>query len=105
MYNLQTATGWYVTNDILTHNCRCARVPRTKTWAELGITGMRERKPALKDKAEWFNALPAADQQAILGKTGYAAWKAGKYPIDQWATKQSNTGWRDSYVPTRPPST
>ena len=85
--------------------CRCSRVPRAKTWAELGITGMRERKPALKDKAEWFNGLPAADQQAILGKTGYAAWKAGKYPIDQWATKQSNTGWRDSYVPTRPPST
>lgn len=85
--------------------CRCARVPRTKTWAELGFTGMRERTPALKDKAAWFDSLPAADQQAILGPTGYAAWKAGTYPIEQWVTKKKNPGWRDSYVPTRSPST
>lgn len=27
VYNLQTATGWYVANGIITHNCRCRIAP------------------------------------------------------------------------------
>lgn len=27
VYNLETAVGWYVTNGIVAHNCRCARIP------------------------------------------------------------------------------
>lgn len=28
VYNLQTESGWYVTNGILTHNCRCTGAPK-----------------------------------------------------------------------------
>lgn len=27
VYNLETRTGWYVTNGIVTHNCRCIAIP------------------------------------------------------------------------------
>lgn len=104
MYNLQTDTGWYLANDIITHNCRCTRVPRTKTWAELGITGVKDRKPAIKDAEQHFRSLPVEDQKAILGANGYAAWKAGLYPMSDWVRKQKNDGWRDSWTATRPPA-
>ena len=104
VYNLQTDTGWYLANDIITHNCRCTRVPRTKTWAELGIAGVKDRKPAIKDAEQHFRSLPVEDQKAILGANGYAAWKAGLYPMSDWVRKQKNDGWRDSWTATRPPA-
>ena len=104
VYNLQTATGWYLANDIITHNCRCTRVPRTKTWAELGIAGVKDLKPAIKDAEQHFRSLPVEDQKAILGANGYAAWKAGLYPMSDWVRKQKNDGWRDSWTATRPPA-
>ena len=84
--------------------CRCTRVPRTKTWAELGITGAKDRKPAIKDAEQHFRSLPVEDQKAILGANGYAAWKAGLYPMSDWVRKQKNDGWRDSWTATRPPA-
>ena len=84
--------------------CRCVRVPRTKTWAELGITGVKDRKPAIKDAEQHFRSLPVEDQKAILGANGYAAWKAGLYPMSDWVRKQKNDGWRDSWTATRPPA-
>ena len=104
MYNLQTAVGWYVANDILTHNCRCVRITVTKSWADLGFTGIREPVSLHRSSEAYFNRLSEANQRAILGDRGYAAWQAGEYPIDQWAARQDTAGWRPSYVATRPPT-
>lgn len=84
-------------------NCRCSRVPRTKTWAELGFRNVRERKPLLQDREEFFNSLPQADQVEILGQAKWDAWKRGDYPMDAWVTRKKNNGWRDSYVTTSAP--
>jgi hypothetical protein len=27
VFNLETSCGWYVTNGIVTHNCRCVAIP------------------------------------------------------------------------------
>ena len=27
VYNLETASNWFVCNDIITHNCRCVAIP------------------------------------------------------------------------------
>ena len=105
MYNLQTATGWYIANDILTHNCRCARVPVTKTWAELGFTGIRERPSLHRSSEAYFNRLSEANQRAILGNAGFEAWRRGDYPMSEWVKRQDNPGWRPSYIATRPPAT
>lgn len=78
-------------------NCRCARMPRTKTWAELGIEGMDEPAPTAPDATEWFAGQDEKTQRSILGPARFEAWKAGDYPIDQWAVRKENPEWRASY--------
>lgn len=84
-------------------NCRCARVPKTKTWAELGFD--IEEPPSLMPDAETvFDGLSASTQRDILGPRRHDAWKAGDYPINSWATKRTNDRWRDSWVPSKAPA-
>lgn len=82
--------------------CRCTRVPLTKSWADLGIAGVEEPPSLLPDAGKFFEGLPAADQRSVLGSTAYDAWRRGEFPMDRWATRRSNDGWRDSYVPAKP---
>lgn len=84
-------------------NCRCARVPKTKSWAELGITGVTQPKSLTVDADTWFKKQPEAAQRAILTDRGYELWKQGKYPREKWVSKRTSNGaWRDSYAPTQP---
>lgn len=83
-------------------NCRCARVPVTKTWRELGID-LDEAPSVLPDGGVWFNSQPAETQRKILGPTRYEAWRAGGYPREAWAVKRHTPGWRDSWVPSPVP--
>jgi hypothetical protein len=83
--------------------CRCARVPKTKTWAELGFPGIKDAADATPDAAAWFDGLGDAVQRQILGPKRFEAWKAGRYPMDRWATRRTAAGWRDSYVPSPAP--
>lgn len=85
------------------HSGRCARLPRTKSWAELGFPGIPEPDLGLVDAGEWFDSLTVPEQVGILGKRGHEEWAAGRFPMDQWATRKSNDGWRDSFVPAKPP--
>ena len=85
-------------------SCRCARLTLTKSWAELGFEGIKEPSPISQDAEAFFGRLSEKQQRRILGDKGYAAWKAGEYPMSAWATRQKNAGWRDSYVTTRPPT-
>lgn len=84
-------------------NCRCARIPRTKTWAELGFPGIPEPDLGTVDAGTWFDGLDEGTQQSILGKRGHDAWKAGKFPMTDWAERRETPGWRPSYVPATPP--
>lgn len=84
--------------------CRCSRMPRAKTWAELGFTGIEEPPSLVPDAGEYFEGLPVADQKAILGPKRYDAWTQGEYPMGSWATKKSTPEWRDSYVVSPLPS-
>jgi len=82
---------------------RCARVPRTKTWAELGFEGIEDPPDSTPDAEAWFNSLTADEQRGILGDKGYEAWQRGDYPISAWSTRREADGWRDSFAPSRPP--
>lgn len=77
---------------------RCARSPRTKTWAELGIEGVEELPSLLPDAESTFTALDVAAQRQILGPARHAAWVSGEYPMDAWSTRRTADGWRDSFV-------
>jgi len=45
VYNLETAVGWYVTNGIVTHNCRCVAIPVINVAEQTG-GGEEERQAA-----------------------------------------------------------
>jgi hypothetical protein len=83
--------------------CRCSRVPKTKSWADLGITGVDEPPSLLPDAATVFSRLSQAEQEAVLGVAGRAAWARGEWPMSAWAEKRSTDGWRDAYYSARPP--
>lgn len=77
-------------------NCRCARVPRTKTWRELGFN-IDEPPSLLPPREDAFDALSAGEQLQVLGPRRYSAWQDGHYPMDAWSVKRDNPGWRPSY--------
>ena len=85
-------------------NCRCARLPKTKSWAELGFKGITEPADTIPSASAWFDNLTPDSQRTILGPAAHTAWSEGRFPMDQWAVRKENPGWRDSYVPARPPA-
>lgn len=81
-------------------NCRCARVPLTKSWASLGFN-IPEPPDIYPDSEKWFRSLSVGEQQRILGPDNLKSYTAGSFPITQWAVRKDNPGWRPSYVPAR----
>lgn len=75
---------------------RCARLPQTKTWKDLGFD-IEEPPSLLPDAAAEFVGLDVATQREILGPSRHAAWVSGQYPMDAWPQRVSTDGWRDSY--------
>jgi len=57
---------------------RCAMIPKTKTWAELGFPGIPDTNPQVQSGRDWFDGLPEAQQQAMFGNDAmYRAWQGG----------------------------
>lgn len=54
------------------------------------------------DAIDHFESLPVADQKKILGRDGWAAWRAGDWPPELWYRVKYTPGWRRSYVPASP---
>lgn len=82
-------------------NGRCARLPKTKSWRDLGID-LDEPDDALPDARTVFDALPRSEQLKIMGPTRLAALDAGA-PWVGLTQRRTTKGWRDSWH-TRPAS-
>lgn len=80
------------------HSGRCARMPKVKSWAELGIPGV-EAPDLTPDAEKVFAALPADDQLAIMGPGRLALLTAGRVSWADLAVRRDNLAWRPSYVP------
>ncbi len=78
---------------------RCARLPRTKTWAELGFTGITEPASILPDAQAVFADLTRADQLAVMGPARLKALDGG-VPFADLTQRRTTPGWRDSWTPT-----
>ncbi len=57
------------------HQGRCAAVPITR------FTG------SVQPGVEWFNDLPESEQQTMMGRSAYRAWKDGAINLDQLSTE------------------
>ena len=84
------------------HQGRCARVPATKSWRELGFD-LDETVPKVETGPQWFARQPEAIQLRMMGPARMEAWLAGDYPAEAWSIRRSTPGWRDSFHVSRPP--
>lgn len=86
-------------------NGRCARMPKTKTWAQLGFHGIDEPPDLLPDARQVFAGLSKADQVAVMGPGRLAALADGSLSWDGLSRRVQTVGWRDSYAtaPLGPP--
>lgn len=78
---------------------RCARIPITKSWRELGYD-IDEPAGIRTDAKKWFDGLSKEEQVAIMGKERLKAYQSGTASWDELSTRRTTSGWRDSFVPT-----
>lgn len=91
VFNLLTSSGVYVSNGIVSHNCRSATVPVTKSWEELGFgpdlpetlpPGVRLR-PFVRDTRP-VARIPKAERVGRIGQVRaevhYSEWLAAQPP-------------------------
>lgn len=74
-------------------NGRCTQIWQTKTWAELGISGVPDTRPELPDAEPWLRGLPPADQKRILGKRGAALWRDGQVALHEFTERKTDPEW------------
>jgi hypothetical protein len=119
--NAEVLTGWYWNAKLDARTCpscwvqhgrfhpleefgpidhqqgRCARLPKTKSWADLGFEGLDEPNDELRDARTVFDGLAPADQVAIMGRKRLEALNAGTVSWEDLTVRHSTPGWRDSY--------
>lgn len=87
---------------------RCARLPTVRPWSEIAgvdddTVDSEPVSAGLVDADEWFAGLTEQQQRDILGRAGFAAWRRGEWPRDEWSRRRRTDGWRDSFVPAPAP--
>lgn len=78
---------------------RCARVPKTKSWADLGFGDIEEPPSLLQDAKARFDSLPEAEQLEVMGPVRLHAYQTGALDWDEMSQRRKTKGWRDSFVP------
>lgn len=82
---------------------RCARVPKTKAWKDLGIDGVEDDPLPDLDPMKVFKKLPEDQQRMVLGDAGFEAWKSGRWPISKWSVEENPADWRPFWRAAKPP--
>jgi hypothetical protein len=79
--------------------CRCQRVPKAKSWKELGFD-IPEPDDLIPDGQSIFRSMPREQQLRILGPTRLDLLDRGDIEWGDLATERRTPGWRRSFVPT-----
>lgn len=82
------------------HQGRCARVPKTKSWAELGFDGVTEPADVFPDAKQWFENLTPGSQREIMGAERLQLLQDGKVSWADLTRRTTNGQWRDSMTVT-----
>lgn len=76
--------------------CRCSRMPRSKTWKQLGFN-IAEPPSVLPDARATFAAMPEKDRLAVMGARRLAALDSGAARWEDLAVHKDVRGWRDAW--------
>jgi SPP1 gp7 family putative phage head morphogenesis protein len=77
---------------------RCVRVPRIRSYRELGID-VDEPADILPDGRATFDALPQETRVAVMGRERLRMLDDGMVGWTDLSKLRTTDGWRDSYVP------
>lgn len=72
------------------HSGRCAMIPITRTYAELGLPNVPEDRTPIQTGVDWFRGLDAATQRAMMGNARYNAWRAGEFDLPALSAPYQN---------------
>lgn len=79
-------------------NCRCAAIPYTKSWKELGFDNMEQfERPSVPLGTDVFKTLPAETQRKILGPGKYELYKSGKVTLPDTMQVTRSKKWGTSH--------
>lgn len=81
VYNLQTTEGWYIAENIITHNCRCSPVP---------FTGSATEFPS---GPEWFAQQSESFQMELLGPAKGKAYRDGVISLEDLIQTGTDDRW------------
>jgi SPP1 gp7 family putative phage head morphogenesis protein len=73
--------------------CRCAMIPETLSWAELGFPGIPDTRQNIELGTSAFDRLTAAEQHAILGPNKLKAYHAGKFTLPDLVGIKTDEKW------------
>lgn len=84
----------FATEDSMdTHpGCRCALVPQTASWADLGFD-VPETGVDVPSGADVFASAPADVQRAVLGPQKFAAYQQGRLALPDLVAKTHSRQW------------
>lgn len=77
-------------------NCRCAPIPVTFSFEELGIDFTGPKIDTGLHGEEWFKAQPASVQENILHPKKYELWKQGKFSLGDLVHKYDHKNYGPS---------
>lgn len=74
--------------------CRCAMVPRTKSWKELGLgDDLPDTRPPIRSGKEWLESQTPAVQRAMMGPAKFDAWTKGQITLDDMVARTYSPAW------------
>ena len=75
-------------------NCRCVMAPLTRSWEELGFSGLPDTRPVVEDGETILRRQPAEFQRAVLGtEKAFTRWQAGELRLADLLARKDHPRW------------
>lgn len=74
-------------------NCRCSKVPRTMSWAQLGFAGIPDGRPSIPDGEQVFASMTQAQKLAVLGPTRARLLASGSISVADLVAHTHSPRW------------
>lgn len=71
------------------YNGRCAMIPITIPWGDLGVVG-NEEPPVVQPGSAWFDGLSEKEQRRLMGPSMWRAWRDGAISWEQMSQVRSD---------------